>query len=231
MQFESISNIVAFTKTLTKDKDTADMNIWKEWAFESAKDLGFSDEDMKVCALYPKNSTVCLPKDCQVISEVSLFNSAGVQLAHKFRPGKYRIYSDVRIFPAPIAGQPTNTTTLNSLIPVDVSSDNYNIYLGTNGSEVSTILIRYYGYPVDEVSNEPLIHSEDRLCISYFILYMEALRANDNQSAIAMAEQRFYKEADRARARKKMSSMTPDKMHALQQWWMSIVVPNRINNF
>jgi len=32
MQFESISNIVAFTKTLTKDKDTADMNIWKEWA-------------------------------------------------------------------------------------------------------------------------------------------------------------------------------------------------------
>lgn len=232
MQYASVDNVVAFAKTLVKDADTRNLNIWREWVYECVKDLGYGDSDLKVCALYPVDGRAALPKDCQQISEVAVFDASGCQLKHLFRSGKRRIYQDNRLLPQANAGSPpNNNTTLNSLVPVDISNDRHFIFLGTNGSEVATILIRYYHYPVDEATGEILIHEEDRMTVCNFILMMEAIRAADNQSRIQLAQQTYFASADRSRARKKAESMTYENAKTLKAELMSLLPLNNLSKF
>lgn len=230
MKYVDINSVTAFAMTICKGKDLADRNIWREWCYECVKDLGMSDDEIRVCTLYPKNGVAKLPDECRQIIELSLFDSADGNLLHQFRPGNTRIFNDARVSPVASAGNTTNTTA-NSSIPVDVSNDMYNIHLGTNGDNVAKILIRYFAYPVDEVTNLPLIREDDRMACAYFIRFMESLRSNDNRSEIEQNKLLFFQEADRARARKKCESLTYDKAKTLLKDMMRLVPINDLSKY
>lgn len=230
MKYVDINSVTAFAMTVCKGKNLADRNIWREWVYECVKDLGVSDDEIRVCTLYPKNGVAKLPDECRQIIELSLFDSSECNLAHQFRPGTTRIFTDTRQLPSASAGNTSNNTT-NNLTPVDVSNDMYNIHLGTNGANVAKILIRYFAYPVDEVTNLPLIREEDRMACVYFIRYMESLRSNDNRSEIEQNQRTFFQEADRARARKKAESMTYDKAKTLMKDLMNLVPLNNLSKY
>lgn len=229
MKYVDINSVTALAMTICKGKDLADRNVWREWCYECVKDLGMSDDEIRVCTLYPKNGIAKLPRECRQIIELSLFDSSDCNLLHQFRPGNTRIFNDVRI--APSGAGNTNNVTINNLIPVDVSNDMYNIHLGTNGDNVSKILIRYFAYPIDEVTNLPLIREDDRLACCYFIRYMESLRSNDNRSEIEQNQRTFFQEADRARARKKCESMTYDKAKTLWKDLMNLLPPTSLSKY
>lgn len=226
----TVEQVTAFALTVIKDKNTASRNIWREWIYQCVLDLGCSDNEIKVCVLYPKDGIAKLPEHCRQIIEVSLFDSSGCNLLHQFRPGKNRIYTDLRQLPSASAGN-TNNTTVNNLIPVDVSNDEYSIFLGTNGSNVASIALRYFAYPIDDVTKMPLIREEDMMCILHYLRFMESLRSNDNRSEIEQNKQLFFQEADRARARKKSESMTFEKSKTLMKDLMNLLPLNNLSKF
>jgi hypothetical protein len=204
-----LDNVTALAQTVIKDTDDRDRNIWKQWCYEALLQLGIGDEEIRVAELYPQNGIAPLPDDCRYVLEFSLFDSAGNQLKHLFRTGKTRIYNDTRVPRVAFA-----TEEQENCVPVDVSMDRTNVHLGTNGENVATIVMRYFAYPVDE-DGIPMIREEDAMACVYFIRYMHGLRQDDNRSKIAQDQQAWFMEADRARARKKMSSMSPDKARSI----------------
>lgn len=219
MSYITLDEVTALAQTVIKDADDKDRNIWKTWAWNAVLNLGIGDDEIKVAELYPKNYTAALPPDCRYLIDVSVFDTAGNQLGHVYRGGNKRIYADRRV-------QPSATTNgdVNSLIPVDISNDRYNIHLGTNGQNVGTIIIRYFAYPLDE-NGLPLIREEDAMACVHFIRYMDALRRDDNRSKIQQDEIAWFREADRARARKKMASLSPDKARSIMKSLNSLI-PN-----
>ena len=207
MAYVTLDHVVSFANTLVKDADSISRNVWKDWIYTGAMlELGISDDEMDVAELTPKELLVPLPKNCRSIVELACYDSNGELLSHKFRTGIRRIFTDRRL----IDTATTNAEDINSSVPVDVSNDDTNIVLGTNGSSVATILLRYFKYPLDENGN-PLIREEDVMACAYFIKFMQAMRDNSNRSEIEQYKQMWYMAADRAKARKKMASMTPEK--------------------
>lgn len=202
----SIDNVVAFSKTIVKSANNVDTNLWKDWIYQSLLYYGIGDDEIDVAELTPKDLLAPIPQECRVILELSLFDSGGNQLSHKYRGGKQRIYTDARLSTTSVGG----SSNLNDYVPVDVSSDAYNIVLGTNGSNVAKILIRYFKYPLDE-NGAPLIREEEQMGCALFVKYMMALREDENQSKISAAELRWKLEADRLKADKKTKSMSEEK--------------------
>ena len=216
----TLDQVTALAQTVIKDTDDRDRNIWKNWVYECLLNLGIGDDEIRVAELFPQNAMAPLPPDCRYIIEMSAFDESGNQLKHSFRTGKLRIYADTRM--APVSA--TTSSDINDCIPVDISNDAHNLHLGTNADQVARILIRYFAYPLDE-NGTPLIREEDTMACVYFIRYMQALRQDDNRSKIDQDQRAYFIEADRARARKKMKSMSPDKAYSVMSALTSMV-PN-----
>jgi|SRR5690606_4652185 len=224
-KYATLEEVISTAQTVVKASDNFDRNIWRQWVWMANLELGISDDDIKTCILYPKYFVAKLPDDCRYIIEVVLYDASGSRLHHKFRSGKKRIFNNTSSF--------VSSDGEGSLqyLPVDVSSDAYNIYLGSNSENVASIAIRYFGYPLDQ-NGLPMIKDEDIMACVYYIRYMQALRDDDNRSKIEQDQVNWFREADRARARKKMASMTPDKARSILSNMMSLL-PNfrQIGNF
>lgn len=228
MTFVSADTVIARAQTTIPTANSMDKLVWYEWVWMSLQDLGLSDEDIRTCTIRPKDCIAKKPEDVKHIIELALYDAQGNELNHKFRTGAKRIYQDKRLFPVE-SSNGSETISSNSLtIPVDVSEDRYNIILGTNGSHVTDIVLRYFTYPIDEKTKLPLVREMEVMAVIYFIRYMWALRANENQSEIAQAELRWFRESDRVRARKKMHSVTPEKAKQIQKEWMRLIATNRM---
>jgi hypothetical protein len=223
--YVSLSHVTAFAKTLVKDADNINTNVWREWVYNALLNLGIGDDEIDVAELTPigDSLTVPIPPNCRHILELSLFKADGTQLTHKFRSGVRRLFSDKRVSDSVSVG-------ISDGIPVDVSNDDTSIILGTNGGQVATILIRYFKYPLDE-NDDPKIREEDVMACAYFIKFMESMRNNSNRSEVAQYEQMWYREADRARARKKMGSMTEDKAKTMLKDMMRLIPSFRHSQF
>ncbi len=228
MSFVPIDTVIARVQTVIPTASTQDKFIWQEWTWMALQDLGLSDEDIRTCVIYPHDGIAKKPDDCKHIIELALFDSTGNELKHKYRTGGKRIYTDKRLFPYETENGDETTTPTN--VPVDVSDDRYNIILGTNGSHVNYITLRYFTYPIDEKTKLPLIREDEVMAIIYFIRYMWALRKNDNQSEIQMNQASWFRESDRVRAKKKMDSWTPEKAKSMQRWWMSMI-PGKLEEY
>lgn len=220
MSYVTLDHVTAFAGTLIKETDGINRNIWKDWIYTGAMlELGISDDEMDVAELTPKELLAPLPDNCRSIVELACYDSAGQILPHKFRTGVRRIFTDKRVLDTATAG---GSTSINSNIPVDVSNDDTNIVLGTNGVSVATILIRYFKYPIDENGN-PLIREEDVMACAYFVKFMQAMRDNSNRSEIEQYKQMWYLAADRAKAKKKAASMTQEKAKTVLKDMMRLI--------
>lgn len=210
MNYISIDTVIARAQTTIPQSDTMDRNIWREWVWMGLQDLGISDEDVKSVVLNPHQGLAKKPADMRVMLDLNLYDAAGNQKPHRFRTGGYRLYDDTRI------------QTITE-IPVDVSEDRWNIILGTNGDDVTKIVIRYFSYPIDPETNLPLIREDETMALVYFIRFMWAMRKDDNRSEIAEKQRMWYMESDRIRARKKMESLTPEKAKTIMKNWMRLI--------
>lgn len=219
--YVTLDYVISFAKTVVKTADNMDTNVWKDWIYTGALlHLGVSESEIDVAELKPKNSLARLPDGCRYILELALFDSSGNELKHKYRPGKQRIYNDQRLTTTSIG----TDTNINDSVPVDVSNDAYNIILGTNGDLVTKILIRFFKYPLDENGN-PLIREEDVFACTMFVKFMQAVRDNSNRSEIQQYDQLWKQAADKAKADKRVATVTPEVMKTITQEWMRLI-PN-----
>lgn len=185
-------------------------NFARQWIWRAAIDLPVTEDNIKVCTILVKNMMMKKPDDMRRFMEIALFDSAGEYIPHVFHAGKKRIYPDTRIFPAAVI----NTSNDPVCVPVDLSEDEYAFYLGTNGSAVYQGVVRYFAYPLDS-SGMPMIREDDVLTCVYFVKFMASLRKNDNRSEIQQNELLYKQEADRARAKRKASDLSVDKMKTI----------------
>lgn len=204
--YVGIDQVIAFAKTIVKDANNADTNVWRDWVYTGALlHLGVSDDEIDVAEVYPRNYIAPLPEHCRLILGLSLFDLQGKTLRHKYRAGKQRIYSDTRLAKTALGA----STDVNNSVPVDVSSDRYNLILGTNGDIVDKIVVRYFKYPLDD-KGQPLIREEDIYACALFIKLMQAMRDDANRSAIGQYDAMWKQAADKAKAEKRMASLTPE---------------------
>lgn len=217
--YVDINFVTTFAKTIVKTANNADTNVWKDWVYTGALlHLGVSDNEIDTAEIRPKNFIAPLPEHCRSILALSLFDASGNPLKHKYRAGKQRIYTDHRLANTAI-GTPTD---LNETVPVDVGSDAYNLILGTNGSIVDKILIRYFKYPLDQ-NGQPLIREEDVYACALFIKLMQAMRDNGNKSEIGLYDSMWKQAADKAKADKRMASLTPEVASTIVKDMMRLV--------
>jgi hypothetical protein len=219
MNYITIDTLIARAQTTIATSDPMDRNIWREWVWMGLQDLGLSDEDVKTVVLYPKNGLAKKPEDMRSMIDLSLYDSSGNQLTHKFHTGGKRIYEDQRLYDA----YGITTGGIVNEIPVDVSEDRWNIVLGTNGDHVYSIILRYFSYPIDPENGLPLIREDETMALLYFIRFMWAMRKDDNRSEIAEKQRMWYMESDRVKARKKMESLSPEKAKAIMRNWMRMI--------
>lgn len=219
MNYITIDTLIARAQTTIPNSDSMDKNIWREWVWMGLQDLGISDEDVKTIVIYPKEGLAKKPEDMRSVIDIALYDATGNMLKHKFRTGGKRIYEDRRI--DDVYGE----------IPVDVSEDRYNIILGTNGNNVHEILVRYFSYPIDPATKLPLIREDETMALIYFIRFMWAMRKDDNRSEIAEKQRMWYMESDRAKARKKMESVSPEKAKAIMRNWMRLIPSYNMEQF
>lgn len=218
--YVTLDHVISFSKSVVKEADNIDQNLWREWIYYGALlHLGISDEEIDVAEITPKQLLAPLPPNCRHILELSLFDSGGNQLSHKYRTGVRRIYSDQRITSTATA---SSNSLVNNGIPVDVSNDHYNIVLGTNGTIVSKIMLRYFKYPVD-ANEQPLIREEDMMACMYFVKHMTSIRNNQSRSEIDQFWKLWALHRDMAKAAKKMNSMTEEKAKTVLQESMRMI--------
>ncbi len=218
--FVTLDHVTAVAKTLVKTADNMDRNIWKEWICTLAiPELGLGDAEIDTAELIPKALLAPLPVNMKSLLELSLFDSAGNQLSHKFRTGRNRIFTDRRLSDSAVV---SSNNSPDALVPVDVSNDAYNFILGTNGTNVAKIYVRFFKRPFDE-TGMPLIHEDDMTACIACIKYYQALRDDDNQAKIAAYQQTWYIQSDRSRAAKKMSMMNPEHAKTVLKEMMRLI--------
>lgn len=217
-----MDEVIATAQSTLKDADSMSKLIWRQWVgILALPELGISSEDVKVVTLYPNNFTVPKPDDLKALIDIACYDTNGCELKHIFRSGSKRIYPDRRLLRTAIVSPP-ETQTLNDLVPVDVSDDNYQFNFGTNGDKVASMLVRYYVYPTDD-NGLPLIRQEETLPIVFFLQFMWANRQNENQSEISVKEQRWLRAADKIKAQKKMWGVSDEIMKSVVRNWCRLI--------
>lgn len=228
MNYVEMDEVVALARTMIGTSDNADEPVFRQWVWEAMQDLGRSEDEIEVCMLKPKNFMAKKPDNCRNLIDLALYDANGNQFLHKYYPGKKRIYPQVPSFAVVTDAISGETTTTNRPMVVDVSEDRHNIILGSNGSEVAYMFIRYWSYPVDS-KGQPMIREDEKMAIVYFIRYAWSLRKNDNRSEIDQNANQWYRESDRCRARKK--NISNEAMKTIVRDWMQLINKTNFESF
>lgn len=219
MQYLELNSVIAEALSITPDTDASDWAMARQWAVTALMQLGTGEEEIVVCTIEAKNLILPKPPDLRQYIEMALYDRHGCYISHEFHAGKYRIYPDLRIFPTA-----TNLSTghIIHIVPVDVSEDQSNFYLGTNGTHVAYAIVRYFAYPIDS-NGLPMIREDEKFAIMCYIQWAKASKVGDNQSEIAMKWQMWARQHDMARARKKSTDMGNDKHKTIARNWMRMI--------
>lgn len=211
MSYVSIEGVVSEAISLVGDGTDKEVlkNFARQWIWRELIDLPVTDDNIKVCDIFAKNLILKKSGDMRKFIEIALYDVNNNYLPHVFYSGKKRIYPDTRIIPA---GQNTDNNPV--VVPVDLSEDEYGFYIGTNGSAVSYAKVRYYSYPLDK-DGLPMIREEDVQTMVYRVRLNASLKKNDNRSEIDQNRQLYVIEADRARAKRKVSDKSTATMKTL----------------
>lgn len=221
MEYLPLNSVIAEAISITPDTDAADWAVARQWAVTAMMQLGTSEDEIEVCRIDAKNLVLMKPKDMRQCIEMALYDSSDCYIPHVFHAGKKRIYPDNRYFPTA-----TNTSTTNNntqylyLYPVDVSEDQQAFYLGTNATQVSYAMVRYYAYPLDE-NGLPMIRQDEKFAIMCYIRWAKSAKRNENQGEIAGNWMMWAAQHDRARAMKK--KITVDKGKTISREWMRLL--------
>lgn len=193
---ESISAIGADGNDETA-KQFATQFIWR-----GLQSLGNSDERIAVCTITPKNLLAKKPKDLKQIIDVALYDANDNLLPHVWHTGKSRIYpqTDGVIYTSTNDDGESEYTFYG---PIDISEDQYNIIIGTNGGDnVASVKIRYWQYPID-ANGLPIIREDEVEALILYVRYRWSMRQNLNQSEIRENRIAWMQAADQIKGLKK----------------------------
>lgn len=223
IEYVDMNAAIAEALSITPQSDAADWSFARQWCVTAIEQLGTSEDEIKVAQILNQNLVAPKPDDMRQFIELALYDANGNYIPHEFRAGRKRMYPDLRIFPVQIVSS-TATGGIQNFVPVDVSEDQYNFFLGTNGTMVSYVMVRYFAYPVDS-NGLPMIRLDEKFAVMSYIKWCKASRKGDNQSEIQLMWQQWAVQADRARAHKKASSLNNDKAIGIARRWVRLI-PN-----
>ncbi len=196
-RFISVEEVVANAQSVIPEADDRATNIMKQWVYLGIKEIGVSLEDIKVADLFPEDNSVRKPDDLIIIDDVALLDSAGNEYQYHYRGPGTRIHT---------ASEPTDA------YPIDISEDDYYIHLGSTGSGITTVRIRYYALPIDE-HGDIKIKQDYLLPLIDYLAYMWARRTKDKSlgTYLTLWTQQLLK------AKAKNRAVSPIAMKALSE--------------
>lgn len=203
--YETIDEVVAFAASRIDGVTREDRLIFRTWVWQAEKKLGFSQMQMSSAEIEVNNLAARKPDEYRKLVDMALFDADGKEYWHKYRGYSPRNHEDL------LEGYERK---------VDVYEDDNFFFLGSNGSNITTIKIDYYGLPLDE-DGMPKIPEHHVFPISQFIKYLYLDRKGENQSAIQAALNEWKLLAAGARGQNKMPS--PEAGREIAKEWMSMI--------
>jgi len=220
----NINEVTSSVMNVVGEATNEDRLMFKQWVAECMQELGPSSIQLKKVEIEPVDLSFRKPEDLTATVDLALYDVNGNELFYNFianSPG--RIHVDrFAVNASLIIG-----TSVATFAKVDLSEDVYYFHLGSNGSNVSKMLLSYMAMPVDR-QGFPLIPESNLTAYKMFCRWMWALRQNSNQSFIAQAYDMWLREKDRARGRNKM--VDPMRAEQFFKKYMSLVSRPIFNN-
>jgi hypothetical protein len=196
-KFLSIDELTALAMTVCKGATAEDRHLFRVWCCQAARDIGPNRDWVKVEAIYPRDFSFKKPDDHVSTIDISLFDVGNNEIKYRFNPGSKRIRTDR-------FSVNSDVSTESSII--DLSEDANYFHLSTNAGDVSYMLIRYLGMPVDQ-EGFPLIPEDDALAYQMFCRWMWSLRDDENRSKIEQDFQFWILERNKIKGRRKMPTI------------------------
>jgi len=221
-RFAKMDEVVATAMTLTPGATDEHRVIFRQWCWEGVKQIGPTTHWLKTCNLKVKNLTFKKPSDLASTINVGLYNSSDQELSFEWNIGVGRVHTDRELLHS-VTSQEEVTGR------IDLSEDAYYFHLGSNGSEVDHMLLRYLAMPVD-TNGEMLIPEDNMFAITMFIRWMWSMRKGDNQSEIELSRDTWFREKDRIYGNNKMPSVLRANEFALNKF-MSLLNSFKPNRF
>jgi hypothetical protein len=210
-KFLSIDECTAFIMTTCKGATAEDRHLFRVWTVAAIRDIGPNRDWVKVEAIYPQDFSFKKPDDHVSTIDITLFGVDNGEIKYRFNHGSKRIRTDRFTV--------NNDISTESSI-IDLSEDANYFHLSTNASDVSYMLIRYLGMPVDQ-EGFPLIPESDLLAYEAFSRWMWAKREDDNRSKIDQDYSFWVRERDRIKGNRKMPTIK--EATAIFERYMSLV--------
>ena len=211
-KFLSVEEVVSAASTIVgaypsrEERMIYSMWVWiAEKQIESFK-LNTKSDELVVIGLVANK-----PEDHVRTQEFSLIDSQGSDIRYR-----YRGYNKSRVHPR---------TEVNNPNLIDVYEDDTCFHLGSEGSDIECIHLRYSAIPMDSEGNL-LIPDNHLYPIMMFIKYMDLLRKGSSSSALEDAKYEWKVQASKARGRDNMPSM-PEFREILTRW--QTLIPKGLN--
>jgi hypothetical protein len=164
-------------------------NFSRQWIWRAKQKMATPDIAIEVCQIHVKNLLARKPKNLKQLLDIALFDASGCQVTHVFHQGNKRVFPNYEVVNEECAA-------------VDVSENSTSYVIGTNGTDVSYVIIRYYPLPLDE-NNEPQVYEHEVDACKAYVRYQWSMFKNENQSEIAVNRQTWKEECDWAIAKTK----------------------------
>lgn len=199
---EVVAEAVAILGYL-EDEEVA-KNFCRQWIWGAKKKLATSDQDIEVAEVQVKNLFIKKPKNLKQLIEIALFDVNGNYIPHVFHQGNQRLYPNMEqvSYDVVLNEGTDDEETVTYYAPVDLSENSSSYVLGTNGTEVSYALVRYYPLPLDE-NNLPEVYEHEVDACKAYCRYQWSMRKNENQSEIRENRRTWQEECDWAIAKTK----------------------------
>jgi hypothetical protein len=193
----------AITAIGAEGEDEIAKQYVKTFLWRGLQKLGDSNEQLETVKLYTKNLLIKKPKDYKKLDSICLYDSADNQLPHLYHSGK-------RVYPQTdginyYTTDSTGVAVSEFVGPIDISENEQNFVLGTNGTDVAYMLLRYWQYPLD-ADGIPLIREDEVEALILYARLRWSMRKNVNQSEIRENRIAWMQAADQCKALKKSTS-------------------------
>lgn len=223
--FIHVDEAVAMAMTLIPDANSMDKAIARHWAYMGLRDIGPGLHWFGECELTPSsNLSVKKPVDMYKALDIALY---GRETDGTLKEYRYAYRGLGKRIHAGNVDQATGNYAPVNHAPVDLSEDAYCFHLGSNGSGVTTVKLKYLRLPIGS-DGLPLIPEGQQLAIAFFIRWMWSVRQNvvsDRQLSRA-----DYLEARRdARAKGKVPSGI--EMEQVAKEWVSLLNAPQFKQF
>lgn len=207
--------------SIIENADTMDRAYFKEWVYLGLLDIGPTLDWFGECTLYPDTFTLKKPDGFHSAIDITLFDANGGELKSTYRGLGTRIHASDN----GLINDAMYAPTLGA--PIDLSEDAYYFHLGSNSTQVSYAILKYWQFPFDE-NGDLLIPETDVLPLALFIRYMWYLRKDDKQG-IVMGNQKWIAARNEARGAHRTPSMLVGT--EIARTWNSMIQKQRYKKF